>query len=173
MTKPVVEVEPARLPGFSLQLADAYLYQATVARVDDPAAKLGDQPTLEIRRVSVSIQEEDRVLVVVIGAKVSVAFREGHRLEVDCATAGHFRSQDPIKEADGREFADNSALVLIYPYLRANIGEIGRMTGLAIPALPTLDVSGTLEALRRHASAIEPSRTRRTRARKAEAAATP
>jgi len=171
MTKQRAEVEPAVLPAFPFQLADAYLYEATVARVEDPAAKMGDKPTLEIRRASISIQEEDLILVVVIGAKVGIVYRDGHRLEIDCAAAGHFRSQDPIKEPEGREFADHSALVLIYPYLRASVGELGRMTGIEVPVLPTLDVAGTLAALR-DAGTRRPSRGRRKSARQAEAEAT-
>jgi preprotein translocase subunit SecB len=172
MSGPDQEVPHTNLPAFHLQLVDAYLYHASVARVSNPSANTTDPPTLEVRPESASTQEDDRVLVVVIGAKVGVAFREGHRLEIDCATAGHFRSERPITEAEGREFTENSALVLIYPYLRAHVGELGRMSGIHVPPLPTLDVSASLTAIREVRSPSPSARPQRRRTkRSAEASA--
>jgi preprotein translocase subunit SecB len=154
----------SQLPLFPLQLADAYLYQASATRVPVPDAKSGDEPTAEIFAHSWHIQEDDRILVVVIGARVGVTFRDGHVLKVECATAGHFRSADKLTSASVAEFVETSAMLLIYPYLRANVGEVARLTGISVPPLPTLDVAGVAAALRtgRAEQAPRKRRPRRT-----------
>ena len=139
--------ETRMLPLFALQIADAYLYDSSVTRVPTLDAKPGDNPSAEIYAHSWHIQENDRVLVVVIGARASAPFREGQVLKVECTTAGHFRSEVPLTRESVADFAAGTALLLIYPYLRANVGELARMTGISVPSLPTLDAAGVLSAL--------------------------
>lgn len=132
------------LPIYPFQFADAYLFDAAVKRVPNFAEAEGDQPTLELSAVSAHVQEESRVLVATIGASVSVPFGSGNRLEIACQTSGHFRSENPIEPAIADSFLP-TAFVLIYPYLRANVSELARMTALSVPPLPTIDAEAARE----------------------------
>lgn len=132
------------LPIYPFQFVDAYLFEAAVKRVPNVAEGEGDQPTLGLSAVSAHVQEENRVLVATIGASVAVPFGSGNRLEITCQTSGHFRSENPIESATAHSFLP-TAFVLIYPYLRAHVAELARMTGLAVPPLPTIDAEAARE----------------------------
>jgi hypothetical protein len=132
------------LPIYPFQFVDAYVFDAAVKRVPNVAEGEGDQPTLQLSAVSAHVQEDDRVLVATIGASVGVPFGSGNRLEIACQTSGHFRSENPIEAATADSFLP-TAFVLIYPYLRAHIGELARMTALAVPTLPTIDAEAARE----------------------------
>jgi preprotein translocase subunit SecB len=132
------------LPIYPFQFADAYLLDAAVKRVPKVAEGEGDQPTLQLSAVSAHVQEDRRVLVATIGASVSVPFGSGNRLEIACQTSGHFRSENPIEPAMADSFLP-TAFVLIYPYLRAHVSELARMTALAVPPLPTIDAEAARE----------------------------
>lgn len=135
---------PVDLPFYPFQFVDAYLFDATVRRVPNAAEEADDQPTLHLSAVSAHVQEDDRVLVATIGASVAVPFGSGNRLEIACQTAGHFRSENPIEAATADSFLP-TAFVLIYPYLRAHVGELARMTALVVPPLPTIDAEAARE----------------------------
>lgn len=132
------------LPIYPFQFADAYLFDAAVSRVPNVAEGEGDQPTLQLSAVSAHVQEDGRVLVATIGASVAVPFGSGNRLEIACQTSGHFRSEKPIEPAMADSFLP-TAFVLIYPYLRAHVSELARMTALAVPPLPTIDAEAARE----------------------------
>lgn len=132
------------LPIYPFQFADAYLFDAAVKRVPNVAEGEGDQPTLQLSAVSAHVQEDSRVLVATIGASVAVPFGSGNRLEIACQTSGHFRSERPI-EPDVADSFLPTAFVLIYPYLRAHVSELARMTALAVPPLPTIDAEAARE----------------------------
>jgi preprotein translocase subunit SecB len=131
------------LPIYPLQFVDAYLFDAAVRRVPNVAGA-SDEPALHLSAVSAHVQEEDRVLVATIGASVAVPYGSGNRLEIACQTSGHFRSEGSIEAATADSFLP-TAFVLIYPYLRAHIGELARMTALAVPPLPTIDAEAARE----------------------------
>lgn len=135
------------LPIYPFQFADAYLFEASVRRLPNAAEGTGDAPTLEIGAVSAHVQEEDRVLVATIGATVAVPYGSGNRLEIACQTSGHFRSENPIEAATADSFLP-TAFVLIYPYLRAHVSELAKMTALAVPPLPTIDAEAARELVK-------------------------
>ncbi len=135
---PPEDAGSVELPIYPFQFVDAYLFDAAVKRVPIVAEGAGDQPTLQLSAVSAHVQEADRVLVATIGASVAVPFGSGNRLEIACQTSGHFRSENPIEAATADSFLP-TAFVLIYPYLRAHVSELARMTALAVPPLPTID----------------------------------
>lgn len=132
------------LPIYPFQFVDAYLFDAAVKRVPNVAEGEGDQPTLQLSAVSAHVQEDDRVLVATIGASVAVPFGSGNRLEIACQTSGHFRSENPIEPATVDSFLP-TAFVLMYPYLRAHVSELAKMTALAVPPLPTIDAEAARE----------------------------
>jgi hypothetical protein len=91
---------------------------------------------------------------------------------IDCAIDGTFESEVPLNDDFVAEFINGGAKVILWPYLRAAVGEIARMAEVDAPPLPTLDVLGVLEvdqkpAARPSASlakrAAKPRTTRATR----------
>lgn len=164
----MTEPGSVELPIYPFQFADAYLFDAAVKRVPNVAEGAGDQPTLQLSAVSAHVQEEDRVLVATIGASVAVPFGSGNRLEIACQTSGHFRSEHAIEPALADSFLP-TAFVLIYPYLRAHVGELARMTALAVPPLPTIDAEAARELVqglvdRARVGASRPGGARKARA---------
>ena len=138
----MTEAEPRELPRYSIQLRDAYLYEATVARRD---ARPGDDPapSLNAGTSLPELQPDSNLFTQLISVAVAVPFNDGKAvLELKCAYNGVFASALDAKltrqEID--LIAERTTTVLLWPYLRAGIGELARMTGVDVPQIPTLDV---------------------------------
>ena len=65
-------------------------------------------------------------------------------LELSCVYSGVFASSGPLSQDEIDSMAERTTTVLLWPYLRAGVAEIARMTGVPIPQIPTLDVAGFL-----------------------------
>jgi len=137
----------ASLPAFRLQLVEVYLMEATVAREADERPE-PRTPELEIGQGEPTLQDASRTLVITIDARVGIPYKAGWILRIGAKVAGHFTSTKAITQATAREFClSGTALILLFPYLRANVGELGRMTRIDVPALPIIDVSVALQAV--------------------------
>lgn len=66
--------------------------------------------------------------------------------DLRCSVGGVFRAEPPDAAVMGR-FGVREAVVLIYPYLRASVGQIWRISGTQMPPLPTLDTVILLSVL--------------------------
>jgi len=131
---------PDALPLYGVQLVDTYLLDAQVSRrpkTDEDE----DGPTLEASQGPSLASEDEKTLDASISVKLAVPYRDGeYRLEILCSVTGRFVSTEPKTSTFWDAFAGREALAVLWPYLRASVGELGRMTGLRVPMLPTLDV---------------------------------
>jgi len=128
------------LPHFRVQLANVYLFEAAIRRVNSPGAAVTDQPELAVESIQADLQDEKRTLIVVIQARLRYVYKADFRLELDCSVAGHFVAETAFLESDVASFVDNDALLIVYPHLRAHVSELARMSGNDVPFLPLLDV---------------------------------
>jgi preprotein translocase subunit SecB len=138
---------PVELPFSGVQMLDAYMNEVHLERrvwVDgDP---LG--PTLDVRVISQeSVEAAPEVFVVILEGHVVAPFNDGTATaELRCSISGVFRAATLDPAVMGR-FSAREAVVLIYPYLRASVGQVWRMTGIPMPPLPTLDTEMLLSVL--------------------------
>lgn len=128
------------LPQYSVQLANAYMYEAELKRLGRPESA-PDQPSLDVSVIGHQIDASAHEIHVVIQAKVDFPFQEGAALaQVTCSVLGQFRSHAQLEPLFAEAFAQREAVLLLYPYLRSAVGELARMSFLEFPPLPTIDV---------------------------------
>jgi preprotein translocase subunit SecB len=157
----VTEPHSTDLPRFSTQLLDAYLYEANVSRRERKPED-DSQPTLNANINAPEPNPDSTSFSQLIGVTVVVPFRDGSAiLEIRCTYNGVFGSSSGPMSADQiKVIAERTTTVLLWPYLRAGVAEIGRMTAVPIPQIPTLDVANFLaESGKAKASAAVASRT--------------
>ncbi len=135
------EPQDPALPLFSTQLRDAYLFEASIKRREkqpEDASAPTLNATLDPPRPGSDANSFSQMLRVAIG----VPFNEGAALlELSCTYDGVFASSTtPLTQAEIDAMASRTTMVLLWPYLRAGVAELGRMTGIPVPPLPTLDV---------------------------------
>ncbi len=135
------------LPLYDVQLRDAYMLDATVSRRPKEESDT-DSPALDGSVRAVAIADDRKALDVGVGVNIHFPFNEGqYTLEVDCTINGRFEASDAKPSGYWEAFAYKEAIALIWPYLRSTAGELGRLTGLSVPILPTVDVMGLIGAL--------------------------
>lgn len=59
---------------------------------------------------------------------------------IRCVVTGYFSYEGEVDPELLARFQHREAMVLLWPYVRAAVGEIGRMMDIELPPLPTLDV---------------------------------
>jgi hypothetical protein len=129
------------IPLFPVGLVDAYLYETSVRRINRRSKAKEARPTLDTTVLGHTVENDGRDLAVLLQGEVRMPYREIKEIVIRCSVLGQFRSGSPVSGAQVEAFANRDAIVLLYPYLRAMTGEIGRMTGLPVPPLPTMDVT--------------------------------
>jgi hypothetical protein len=135
---------PIDLPHLPVQLVDSYLYEAKVSRSPQSDAEPVTEPTADTAVSEPNYSEDRRQVEQLLSVRLAIPYREGgHLLTIECSVLGTFTSDDPITPD---QFTGREALVVLWPYLRAASGELGRMTGLPVPPIPTLDVVNILNA---------------------------
>lgn len=140
---PGTDTPSTPLPTFPIRLADVYLHNALVTRNGD-APEADRKLTLDPRLMGVDIEPNRRGMNVILAATVTLPYREKALLTVEAAVIGQFLSAKQWKKADLERFGQREAVSLLWPYLRSYVGQLGHMTGLSLPALPTLDVQALL-----------------------------
>ncbi len=141
-------IEPAKEAvgvDFSVQLVEAYLYEAQIVRRSRTAVD-ADEPSLNAGPRSFSHDETNSRLVVLLGAEIKFPF-SGDRTaiaEVTCSVFGVFSYSGKPQEQVLQAFPGREGLIILWPYLRAYVAQIAGMTGLHLPPVPTLDVLATL-----------------------------
>ncbi len=136
-----------------VQLVDAYLYDVALTR--SPASDPGlDGPTLAVAlREDLHAEPDGHRFAAVIEADVTLPYNDGRAVaRLKCAVSGMFASETELPVEEMERFVRTAGVVILYPYLRSTTGQIWRMTGLAAPPLPTLDVLATMSSLEENAS---------------------
>ena len=158
---PQAATEPGTaLPTYSVQLQDVYLYEAKVERLlseGEPA-----ESALDVGIRWHALSDDATELRVIMGANVQLPYNDLLAVaKVDVTLLGVFASSSPMTPDSALAFSDREAFILIYPYLRSHVGEIGRMLGLPFPPLPTLDVVAARSAGQGQGQLAEGSATAR------------
>lgn len=65
---------------------------------------------------------------------------------VRCIVAGYFAYEGDVDARLLTRFQHREAMVLLWPYVRTAVAQVGQMMDLGLPPLPTLDVMGVLSA---------------------------
>jgi preprotein translocase subunit SecB len=136
-----------RLPQYPVQLVGARLYSAQLAR-RGPIETDPEGPGLDFGVRAHSVREDLRGLSVLVGATVTVRLNSEIVASIECAIDGTFNSDVLLTDDFVTEFINGGAKVILWPYLRAAVGEVARMAEVDAPPLPTLDVLNVLEAAR-------------------------
>jgi preprotein translocase subunit SecB len=139
--------QPDLVPNFAFQLVDVYLHDCSITRREaldaDPR-----QPTFET-----GLTSDDGALGAPAGAfsahlkvVINFRFRDEAVITVAATTTGFFVREGSIDDQLVTRFKTLDCAVLLWPYARAHLGELGRMTNVGLPPLPTVDVRSLLTA---------------------------
>lgn len=154
-----------------VQLVDSYLHEAEIRR-ESPKPEDEEGPTLGVLLHEPTwIGDDHRRFGLLLEAQVNFPFNERRAVaRLTCGVLGIFASPDELSMEDVAEWSQVSGIVLLYPYLRATVGQLWRMTGLNVPPLPTIDVLKTVQLVTADRSeavaAARPARKKRSRARR-------
>jgi preprotein translocase subunit SecB len=151
---------PSPIPAYPIRLEAAYVLEGRIHRstVEDPGSR---DWKLDVDLKEVVLARDKTRVRVVLAAVVSVPFRERAVLTIECTMLGEFAADAARPAAELRIFGRREAVVVLWPYLRGAIGELGLMTQVPVPPLPTLDVVAFMESK----NAAKATRTRRGKTR--------
>lgn len=143
--RPPSRPEGSDVPAFSFQLADAYLYDASIER----RSAAPDDPTDPRFKTQYQSFEWPGVKGFIgrLTVEATYRFRDEALCVVRAATQAHFVEEGDAEAEAAKEFRERDCTVLIWPYARANVAELVRMMNLSLPALPTVDVRRALAEL--------------------------
>jgi hypothetical protein len=130
---------------YAVQLTDAYVVELSARRRLTADSEELESGTIEVAQPESHREDDGRHFSVVWRAGVTAPLM-GVAAEIACAIEGQFSSEEPLSEEDFNQFRSREAFVLLWPYVRTAVGEAGRMLGLAMPPLPTVDVRSILGA---------------------------
>jgi preprotein translocase subunit SecB len=144
----VADKEIARdLPTYPIQLVEAYLYEATIERLEREAAS-SDEPRLLTRIMATAEDTAAKQLKVLLEAEVLVPFRPEAELRLVASVTGVFSWSGRQSKSARKGFLEREAVVLLWPYLRAHVTQLSALTAVKVPNLPTLDVIALLALMR-------------------------
>jgi preprotein translocase subunit SecB len=133
------------VPSFPFQLRDAFLLSCSITR----RASLPDDP--ERPRFATAIRTEDQADLEGFLAHLTVEtvfrFRDEATCELTACTTGVFLRTAPSEGDIEQRFRNADCAVILWPYARAVVAELVRMSGFKVPPLPTIDVRLTLTNL--------------------------
>lgn len=128
-----------RASPFSIQLVEAYVHEMKVARraldKDESA-----EPTVRLGTPSAAMQEDMLGFSVRWTANVTFPLSPELVVDLSCTVTGEFISENAVSDELYDSFQNRESFILLWPYLRAYVGEIGRMVAVELPPLPTVDV---------------------------------
>jgi len=125
---------------FGYQLVASYLFDCTVTRTDE------DYPERPTFATGLETQDRDELpgFLALLTVQAEFRIRVGAKCRIESKTAGVFRRVGDLDPESDSKFRQLDCAVILWPYARATVGEIARMTGLDLPPLPTVDVRRTL-----------------------------
>lgn len=138
--------ERVELPAADVQLVDAYLHETTLARHDASEVEQAlEHPTLEVGLKSITTNPETpHVFVAMFEILMVAPYNEARAIaELRVSAAAIFHIGSP-EATDLPTFATREALLIAYPYLRAMVGQLWRMSGIDMPPIPTLNTLGAI-----------------------------
>lgn len=133
-------------PGFSIQLEDVFLHELRGWR-REPEPDEPSEPRIDAAPVGAFIQEDRRGFSVRWRATIRYPAAPDEVVEVSCTVEGRFASPSDIDEDLYELFKARESFILLWPYLRASAGEVGRMMAVRLPPLPIVDVRSFLAAI--------------------------
>lgn len=153
---------------FDVQLVGVSVYDIRTRRRRRRRAD-ADRPIVESwLQPHEPVAADEGVFTVLAGADVRYAVSD-QAVTIHCAVVGLFRHEANVSEQLLARFQHRESLVLLWPYVRAAVGEIGHMMDLGLPPLPTLDVMALIESAEAGAAAQEVNEPARPRRRSAKA----
>ena len=161
----MISIDP---PLFSVQLVDSYLYRVSLERGEATDQEKG-KPTLAVTLPDqVGLSEDGSRFATVLQAQIRFPYNDDRAIaKLTCSVAGVFQSKSPLARDAMQAFAQKEGVLLLYPYLRASVGQIWRMTGLTAPPLPTLDVLSIVASIDKAVEEGRAKQPRKPRRRKA------
>jgi preprotein translocase subunit SecB len=142
MTEPRDSVN---VPGFSVQLREAYVYEVSVTRRERTESEEAE-PSLQAGPGAFNRDDAQHRFSVLVGGDIQFPFGDGLKAvaQVKCSVLGVFTYTGQPDEELLRVFPSREGLIILWPYLRAAVAQVAGMTGLQLPPIPTLDVMATL-----------------------------
>ena len=136
--QPQSEAPEAQLREYPIQLADAFCVRSSserrARREDDPR-----QSRLSISLSRTTPPDGAHEFNARIRVEGVVPIDDNEIAEVGLTVQGVFRSEQPLSADALEAFAARTPLVMLWPYARGYFSDLGRMMGVALPPLPTLD----------------------------------
>jgi preprotein translocase subunit SecB len=133
----MTEPEGPELQPYPIQLVAAFCVETSGKRQSLPE---GDPPepqfAVTLARTELDSTGTSFSCRLTVEASIPVA---GLMAECRVVVQGDYASAEPIAVELLERFAGYTATVMLWPYARAYVGDIGRQLALPIPPLPTLD----------------------------------
>jgi len=85
--------------------------------------------------------------LVLLNGRATYQYRASASATVDCTILGEFRSTDPVTDEQAKEFAQRDALVLLWPYLRAEIGSAAKAMQVPFPPIPIINTADAIRLI--------------------------
>jgi preprotein translocase subunit SecB len=131
------------VPVFPYQLADVYVRSVEITRRASTEAD-PDQPTFVTSLETSEREDGVQGFLANLRVRVEFKFRPEAMCDVSVVTTGLFVQLSILTLESDQQFRREDCAVLLWPYARANMAELVRMTGLTLPPLPTIDVRTVL-----------------------------
>lgn len=135
------EATPEEPQLYPIQLVDVYCLSSEAERSDpepDAEGAEGPQSSLAVESLHSGLSEDG----LSFGArlKVDTVFRlpDGPQVKARVTVQGYFVSETRIDQALYDGFVEQTPLVLLWPYARAYLSQLGALLAVPMPPLPTL-----------------------------------
>lgn len=133
----MTEPEGPELQQYPIQLVAAFCVETSGKRQSAPEGETPDpQFVVSLARTELDESATSFSCRLTVEASIPVA---GLVAECKVVVQGDYASAEPIASDLFERFAAYTATVMLWPYARAYIGDIGRQLALPLPPLPTLD----------------------------------
>lgn len=146
----MTEGAPAPLRSYEVQLVEAHCARCVAERTPRPEEELSDE--LGVRVLLSQLSEDAKSFACRLELAAAYPVHDSEAVRVEVTVEGVFLSDTPLTQEQHAAFVEATPIVLLWPYARAYVSDLGRMLGVTLPMLPTLDA---LEAT--HARAQERS----------------
>jgi preprotein translocase subunit SecB len=146
----------SELRTFPIALADVFCVRCvSERRPRDINMTERDPERIEVKvnLMRGDLSEDQRVFGCRLQVVADYPVLKNELLACDVTVQGVFSSEAAVEPDAFTAFAEYTPLVLLWPFARAYMAELGRMHGVSLPLLPTVDAlnpsggAGTTEAI--------------------------
>ena len=141
-----------------IQFASVYLYDLRATRTALAAGTPPSEPEFEPSIAHYELSDDNLRLIVILRGIATVQFRETAKATVDASVLGEFKSAAPIDIDAARQFAYKDAMLLLWPYLRAQVANTAVAMQVEFPPVPIISAAGLLQLINER---LPPLRSRR------------